>query len=168
MKSSRHIIGRIVAFVIDYAIIISSLSILMLILFQILARYVFGWSVVGVLELVMIFGVWLYMLGSLAASRKDEHLVVDLMSLSLPSDIAKHIHKTLIAFITAIICLFFIVWAYKMMMWGMKRPQSTPGLSIPLLLPQSALMFAAVGSFLYALRDIITNINIIRQCRKAN
>jgi TRAP-type C4-dicarboxylate transport system permease small subunit len=166
--NNRPFFSRASATLIDYAIVISSLSILALILFQILARYVFGWSIVGVLELVMIFGIWLYMLGSLAASRKDEHLVVDLMSLSLPGDIAKHIHKTLIAFITAIICLFFIVWAYKMMIWGMKRPQSTPGLSIPLLLPQSALMFAAVGSFLYALRDIISNIKFIRQRRKAN
>lgn len=158
MTQQKSMLSRLSANFIETSVVICSLSILCLMLFLVLARYVFGWSVVGVLELVMIFGIWLYMLGSLAASRKNDHLVVDLVAVSLMSERARCLHRIVISLITGVICVFFMVWSYKMLMWGMKRPQVTPGLSIPLWIPQSAIMLASVGSFLYAVRDLIVNI----------
>lgn len=143
-------------------VIIASLSIVALMVFLILSRYVFGWSVVGVLEVIMIFGIWLYMIGSLIASKQDEHLVVDLAALSIKSARAKAIHQLIVYSITAVICAFFILWSYKMLAWGFKRPQVTPGLSIPLWIPQSAIMVSAIGSFIYAVRNILRHIKTIR------
>ncbi|WP_417228580.1 TRAP transporter small permease [Amphritea sp.] len=131
-------------------------------IFLILSRYVFGWSVVGVLEVIMIFGIWLYMTGSLIASKRDEHLVVDLLSLSLKSGKARVIHQVIVYSITTIICAFFIFWSYKMLAWGLKRPQVTPGLSISLLVPQASIMVCAVGTFIYSIRNILINIKTIR------
>ncbi|MCT7656448.1 TRAP transporter small permease [Oceanimonas sp. NS1] len=133
----------------------ASLLVVGLMLFLVLARYVFGWSVVGLLELIMLFGMWLYMLGALIASRRNEHLVVDFVELQITDYRLKLLHKALISLITFVICLFFVLLAYRMLAWGLRRPQSTPGMGIPLWLPQASIMLAAVGCSCYSLRDLL-------------
>ncbi len=133
---------------------VTSLLVVGLMLFLILARYVFGWSLVGTLELVMLSGMWLYMTGALIASRRREHLVVDFLELQLRDARIKALHKTLVAVIVAVISAAFVYWAQRMLAWGMERPQHTPELGIPLWVSQAAIMVASVGCFCYALRDI--------------
>ncbi len=69
--------------VLNYIIMATSLIVTGLILFLVLARFVLGWSVVGVLELATLAAMWLYMSGAIVAARNHEHLVVDFLSLSL-------------------------------------------------------------------------------------
>lgn len=135
--------------------VISSLVIISLILFLVVARYILGWSVVGVMDLVIIAAMWLYMTGAMIASRKSEHLVVDFFYQQLSSERARGTHRMMIGIGTSIVCVFFIIWSWKMLSWGMRRPQSTPGLSIPLWLPQASIMLAAVTCFAYAVRDTV-------------
>ena len=135
--------------------VISSLALVGLMLFLVVARYIFGWSIIGLLELIMLCGMWLYMVGSLIASRKREHLVVDFVQTSIRDRQIRRYHQCFISLITLVITGFFVYLAYRMLAWGLRRPQHTPGLSIPLWIPQSAIMFASVGCALYALRDFI-------------
>ena len=58
-------------------IIFTNLAVTGLVLFLVLARFVLGWSVVGVLELATLSAMWLYMCGAVVAARNREHLVVD-------------------------------------------------------------------------------------------
>ncbi|WP_286237919.1 TRAP transporter small permease [Neptuniibacter halophilus] len=142
----------------DATALISSLMLVGLMLFLVVARYVFGWSIIGLLELIMVFGMWLYMVGGLIASRKREHLVVDFVQSNLQDQMIRRIHQSFLSLITLVITLFFVYLSYRMLKWGMRRPQHTPGLSIPLWVPQSAIMFASVGCALYALRDFIQSV----------
>jgi len=135
--------------------VITSLILIVLILSLVVARYILGWSVVGVMDLVIIAAMWLYMTGAMIASRKNEHLVVDFVYQQLSSERARAMHRMMIGIGTSIVCIFFIVWSWKMLSWGMRRPQTTPGLSIPLWLPQAAIMLAAVTCFAYAVRDTV-------------
>lgn len=148
-------LDRTVGWVLEASVIISSLMLVGLMLFLVLARYVFGWSVIGLLELIMVFGMWLYMVGGLIASRKREHLVVDFLQQQLRDRRVRQLHRILVALVTFVICLFFVFLAYRMLAWGLRRPQHTPGMSIPLWLPQGSILFASVGCSLYALRDLI-------------
>ena len=151
-------LDKYVGWLLEAAAFVSSLLVVGLMLFLVLARYVFGWSVVGLLELIMMFGMWLYMLGGLIASRRNEHLVVDFVELQINDQRIKLLHKALVSFITFIICIFFAVLAYRMLAWGMRRPQSSPGMGIPLWLPQASIMLAAVGCCCYTLRDVISSL----------
>lgn len=147
-----------VGWLLEAAAFVSSLLVVGLMLFLVLARYVFGWSVVGLLELIMLFGMWLYMLGALIASRRNEHLVVDFVELKITDERMKLMHKALISLITFAICVFFIILSYRMLTWGMRRPQSSPGMGIPLWLPQASIMLAAIGCTCYSLRDLICSV----------
>lgn len=148
-------LDRLTAWVVDAAALIASLLVVGLMLTLVVGRYVFGWSYVGLLELIMLCGMWLYMLGILTASRRNQHLVVDYFEQKVKAPKAKAVLRTVVASITLFSTLFFTYLAWKMLQWGFVRPQSTPGMGIPLWVPQSAILLAAAGCTIYALRDIV-------------
>ncbi|MBY5989907.1 MULTISPECIES: TRAP transporter small permease [Roseovarius] len=148
-------IGGAIAIVLNVIGVVSSAAVVGLMFFLVVARYVLGLSVVGLHELIMLAAVALYMVGAVIASRRHEHLTVDWIAGSLKNPRGKAAHDLLIATLTIVVTCFFMVWAYHMFTWGMKRPQSTPAFQIPLWIPQFAIGVAAVGCYAYALRDAI-------------
>jgi TRAP-type C4-dicarboxylate transport system permease small subunit len=143
--------------------IVSSLAVAGLMAFLVVARYILGLSVVGLHELIMLAAVALYMTGAVISSRKRDHLTVDWIAGNITNPRRKAAHELLIATLTIIITIFFIVWAYWMFSWGLQRPQTTPAYQIPLWVPQMAIGLAAVGCFCYAVRDFIGALLKLRQ-----
>lgn len=148
-------VGGAIAVTLDVIGVASSAVVVGLMFFLVVARYVLGLSVVGLHELIMLAAVALYMTGAMIASRKREHLTVDWIAGSIANPRTKAAHDLLIAVLTVVITCFFMVWAYYMFTWGMKRPQTTPAYQIPLWIPQVAIGVAAVGCFAYAVRDTV-------------
>ncbi|MBS4011155.1 MAG: TRAP transporter small permease [Roseovarius sp.] len=136
-------------------IIASNLAVTGLVLFLVLARFVLGWSVVGVLELATLSAMWLYMCGAVVAARNKEHLVVDFLSLSLTSPRARAVHDLAVSLIMVVLSVFFLKLASDMVGWSLKRPQTTAALSLPLMIPQSAIVMASVLCVVYAIRDLV-------------
>ncbi|RKF17208.1 TRAP transporter small permease [Roseovarius spongiae] len=155
--------GGALARLLDALAVIASLAVTGLMFFLVVARYVLGLSVVGLHELIMLAAVALYMIGAMIASRTRSHLTVDWLAGTITNPRRKAAHELLIATLTIIITIFFIVWAYWMFSWGLKRPQLTPAYRIPLWVPQLSIGIAAVACFLYGLRDFITAIRKLRR-----
>ncbi|RJE82080.1 TRAP transporter small permease [Paracoccus onubensis] len=155
--------GGIIAFALDFLAVVSAAVLTGMMAFLVVARYLLGMSVVGLHELIMLSAVALYMTGAVIASRKGEHLTVDWIAGNITSPRKKALHDLLIAVLTTIITIFFIVWAYHMFSWGIQRPQMTPALRIPLWIPQLAIGLAALGCFCYGLRDILDAIRRYRR-----
>jgi TRAP-type C4-dicarboxylate transport system permease small subunit len=153
--------------VLNYIIMATSLIVTGLILFLVLARFVLGWSVVGVLELATLAAMWLYMSGAIVAARNHEHLVVDFLSLSLKNEKYKKLHNLAVSSIMFILSIFFLSLANDMVEWSIKRPQTTAALSIPLIIPQAAIVLAAIFCFVYAIRDLaISAVSILLSPRQ--
>jgi TRAP-type C4-dicarboxylate transport system permease small subunit len=142
-------------------VIFTNLAVAGLVLFLVLARFVLGWSVVGVLELATLFAMWLYMCGAVVAARNKEHLVVDFLSLSLTNPRTRAWHDLAVSLIMVVLSLFFISLANDMVAWSIKRPQTTAALSLPLMIPQSAIVLASVLCAIYALRDAVLAIRTV-------
>ena len=141
--------------ILNVVVIVTSLAITGLILFLVLARFVLGWSVVGVLELATLSAMWLYRCGAVVAARNHEHLVVDFLALSLKNPKHKALHTFAVSMVMVVLSLFFLSLANDMVAWSIKRPQTTAALSIPLIVPQSAIVLAAILCPVYAVRDAI-------------
>lgn len=154
--------GGWIAGTLDVLAILSSLLVTGLMVFLVIARYVLGLSVVGLHELIMMFAVALYMVGAIIASRRREHITVTWLAERITAPRRQSLHAALVAGITVIITVFFIVWTYWMFSWGLKRPQDTPAYNIPLWILQVPILIAAVGCFLYALRDLVQAIGNLR------
>jgi TRAP-type C4-dicarboxylate transport system permease small subunit len=141
--------------VMTFIVIATNIAVTGFILFLVLARFVLGWSVVGVLELATLAAIWLYMCGAVVAARNKEHLVVDFLTHSIRNPRLKAFHSLAVSIIMVVLSLFFLSLAQDMVAWSIKRPQTTAALSLPLLLPQSAIILAAVLCSIYALRDFV-------------
>ena len=148
----------------NLVVVLASLAITSLILFLVLARFVLGWSVVGVLELATLSAMWLYMCGAVVAARNHQHLVVDFLPLSLANPRHKGLHTFAVSLIMLVLSLFFLSLAKDKVEWSIKRPQTTAAQSIPLIVPQSAVGLAAVLCAIYAIRDaVVATLGLVRK-----
>lgn len=138
-----------------FIVVVTNLAVTALILFLVLARFVLGWSVVGVLELATLSAMWLYMCGAVIAARNREHLVVDFLSQALKSRRARALHDVAVSAIMVVLSVFFIGLARDMVAWSIARPQTTAALSLPLMIPQSAIVMASGLFLVYAIRDLV-------------
>lgn len=154
--------ARWIAGGLDALAILCSALVTALMVFLVVARYVLGLSVVGLHELILLFALQLYMVGALIASRRREHLTVDWLAQRLTGARARALHGLFVAAVAMVVTLFFIVWTYRMFSWGLQRPQTTPALGIPLWLPQTAILLAAVGCCAYAARDLRDALRALR------
>jgi TRAP-type C4-dicarboxylate transport system permease small subunit len=156
MLSFFSSVDRVMARLLNLIVILASLFMTVLVFFMVIARYALEWSIVGADELALIGAMWLYMVGGIIASRRAEHLVVDFLPQQLTSPVLLRLHQRVIALIMVATTLFFMYLAWRMMSFAIKRPQTTPGLGLPELIPLSAVALASIGCFCYAMRDLIT------------
>ncbi|MDZ7841716.1 MAG: TRAP transporter small permease [Gammaproteobacteria bacterium] len=142
--------------------ILASVLVTGLMVFLVIARYVLGLSIVGLHELILLTALQLYMIGAIIASRQREHITVTWLAERITAPRRQAGHAALIAAITVVVTVFFIVWTYWMFSWGLQRPQRTPAYGIPLWILQVPILVAAVGCFLYALRDFVRAVGEFR------
>lgn len=156
MLSFFSSIDRRLASLLNLIAIIASAMVAGVVFFMIIARYLLEWSLVGADEVALFSAMWLYMIGAIIASRRAEHLVVDFLPQLLKSPVLLRLHQRVIALIMVGTTLFFMYLAWNMMGFAIRLPQTTPGLSLPELIPLSAVALASIGCFAYAIRDLIT------------
>ena len=161
MVALFHRLDRAIMWAMGLVVIVTNLAVTVLILFLVLARFVLGWSVVGVLELATLSAMWLYMCGAVIAARNRQHLVVDFLSQSLRAPRAKALHDLAVSIIMVVLSLFFIDLARDMVGWSIARPQTTAALSLPLMIPQSAIVLASGLFIIYALRDLVIAARVV-------
>jgi len=130
--------------------------------FLVIARYLLGLSIVGLHELILLFALQLYMVGALIAAQRKTQVAVDWLSQRIAGDRASDWHNAIVAAMTLCATVFFIVWAYWMLSWGIQRPQTTPALGLPLWLSQVSILFCAFGCAGFALRDLAQAIAKLR------
>jgi TRAP-type C4-dicarboxylate transport system permease small subunit len=133
--------------------IVTSVMVVALMVFLVIARYLLGLSIVGLHELILLFTLQLYMVGALIAAQRRTQVTVDWLTQRFEGGGASAWHSAGVAAITLIATVFFVVWAWWMLSWGIQRPQTTPTLGLPLWLSQASILFCALGCAGFALRD---------------
>lgn len=156
MKKYFLVLDSIFAKFCDLIVMISSLLVVGLVFFMVIARYVLEWSIIGLDEIALIGAMWLYMTGAIVASRRAEHLVVDFLPRQLTSSALLRFQQRFVSLVMICASVFFIFLALRMLGFAIRRPQTTPGLGIPELVALSAVALNSIASFSYALRDFIT------------
>ena len=141
--------------------IVSTVLVVALMLFLVVARYVLGMSIVGLHELILISSLLLYMTGALIASQRRQHLTVDWLEARLEGQRARALHTVFTAAVTIAVAGFFVVWSVGMLRWGFERPQVTPAYRIPVWLTQLPIVVAAFGCLAYAVRDLVAGVRAI-------
>ena len=142
--------------------IIASAMVVGLMVFLVISRYLLGLSIIGLHELILLFTLQLYMVGALIAAQRRTQVTVDWLTQRFAGGRAGEWHNAIVAAITLSATVFFIVWAFWMLSWGMQRPQTTPALGLPLWISQASILFCAFGCAGFALRDLVQAIIKLR------
>ncbi len=162
MSFALNSIEKTIEAVLSAIAIITSVMVVGLMVFLVIARYLLGLSIVGLHELILLFVLQLYMVGALIAAQRKSQVTVDWLSQRFAGGGASAWHNAIVAAITLSATVFFIVWAYWMMSWGIERPQTTATLGLPLWLSQASIVFCAFGCAGFALRDLVQAIIRLR------
>lgn len=146
----------------EWIALAASVTVALALIWLVAARYWFDLPAAGLHTIALIGALWLYMTGALLASRKQEHLAVDILAHGLRSPKAQAIHRLVVSVISFIIIALFCYWTYRMFAWGSRFSATMPSLNIPIWVPQLAIGLNAVGSLGYAARDVAHAVNARR------
>jgi len=162
MTDRASSVGKVVEVLLGAIAIIASLMLVGLMAFLVVARYVIGFAIVGLHELILLFVLQLYMAGALIAAQRKNQISVDWLSQRLGGTGIGRLHDLIVAVLTLVATLFFIAWAYWMLAWGIERPQTTPALGLPLWISQVSIFVCALGCAGFAVRDVVLAISKLR------
>lgn len=148
-------IDSIIKKILNVSCFVLSIAVTILMVTEIVARHLFEHAFRGLPEIYLLLVMWLYMLGASLASANRSHLRIGILDQFITSNRSRQIYDLMLAAITFIIMLFFIRWAWGLVAWGIKRPQTTPILYLPWLTSMLSIFVASILITLYGLRDLI-------------
>ena len=135
VKLASHVIFYIRR-IVDVVLIILLCSIVSLIMFQILGRYVFNYSISWSEEAATFCQIWLVMLGSGLAMRNRNHIGIDLLVTRLPLRV-QQVAKTA-SFLLGVWFLLVVITS-SMSLLAIGLIVKSAGLGLPLVVPYVAL-----------------------------
>ena len=135
--------------------VLLNIAVTVLMVTEIVLRYVLNSSLRGLPEIYLLLVMWLYMLSTSLASANKSHLRIDIISSLIRSRRAEGLYRLFISLLMVIIGLYFVRWAYGLVQWGVIRPTTTPILNIPGLATQTSIFVASLLVTGYSLRDVI-------------
>lgn len=148
-------IDQVLKILLNVACFILGIAVTLLMVIEIGARHLFEHAFRGLPEIYLLLVMWLYMLGASLASANRSHLRIGILDQWITSPRTKRVYDLLLAFIALVIMLFFVRWAWGLVAWGIKRPQTTPILYLPWLSSMLSIFVASILVALYGLRDLV-------------
>jgi len=103
------------------SILVSSLAIMI----EVIMRYVFKFSIIGVEELAAYFAFWLYFIGASYGSYERSHIKAELTHLIFKNPRHYAWSRAVTSIISFCLALYVIPWAYNYVEWGFVRNEQS-------------------------------------------
>ena len=130
---------------------------------QVISRYILELPVMGLEEMALIPTMWLYILGSVNASREDTQIRANVLEIFLKSDLSRRILHLISDLLSLIISTWLALWAWKFFSYSLRVGKETPTLYLPTFIYESALFIGLVLMSLFTLSHVFRNIKLIRK-----
>ncbi|MFC6671904.1 TRAP transporter small permease [Marinobacterium aestuariivivens] len=132
---------------------------------QVLTRYVFEMPVMGLEEMALIPTIWLYVLGSVNASREDTQIRANVLEIFLKTDRSRALLQALSDLISIVISIWMCWWAWKYFSYALRVWKETPTLYIPTFTYESALFLGLVLMTLFTGWHLLRNLRYLAGLR---
>ncbi len=129
---------------------------------QVITRYVLQLPVMGLEETMMYPTLWLYILGSVNASREDTHIRANVLEIFLKTDRQHRILAIIGEVISLIVGLWLLSWAWEFTTYAWRVWKESPTLYIPTFYSDVALVVGLGLMMLY------TALHLVRHIRALN
>ena len=126
---------------------------------EVIMRYIFKTSIIGIEELAAYFAFWLYFIGASYGSYERSHIKAELTHLIFknPRHYAKS--RAVTSIISFALSLYAIPWAYEYVEWGILRHEQSRatmfGNTYPVVLFQASILFGLLLMCFYFLVEAI-------------
>lgn len=132
---------------------------------QVLTRYVFEMPVMGLEEMALIPTIWLYVLGSVNASREDTQIRANVLEIFLKTDRNRALLQAFSDLISIVISVWMTWWAWKYFSYALRVWKETPTLYIPTFTYESALFIGLVLMTLFTCWHLLRNLRYLAGLR---
>lgn len=144
---------------IEYLMALSLAVMFLAVFVNVLLRYLFGSGFPESEELSRLLFVWLIFLGATLAVGKNAHIGFDLVQSKLPKNLRS------VCFITSRILMLYGLYLFLLGSWSQYQIGwniTSTVIKYPLAYMYATGLFASIGMSFYLLRDLIKELNIIR------
>jgi TRAP-type C4-dicarboxylate transport system permease small subunit len=118
-------------------LLISIVAVMMFV--QVLARYVFQIPLMGLEEVLIFPTLWLYILGSVNASREDTQIKANVLDVFLKSPRAKLVVRVLADLMSLVVSAWLTWWTWEYFRYALRVWKESPTLYIPTFYAECAL-----------------------------
>ncbi len=129
---------------------------------QVVTRYVLQSPVRGMEDIMVYLVLWLYVLGSVNASREDTQIRANVLEVFIKSEKAKRVQLIIANIISLAIGVWLTYWAWDFVEYSLRVKKESPTLYIPTIYADASLF---IGLALMCLFDLV---NIIKSIRSLN
>ncbi|MBW2682981.1 MAG: TRAP transporter small permease subunit [Deltaproteobacteria bacterium] len=127
--------------------------------YQVLMRYVFELPVMGLDELLVYPTLWLYILGSVNASREDTQIKANVLDVFLKTEKSRLIVRVIADFMAVTVSSWLTYWAWDYFKYAKRVWKESPTLYIPTFYAECALFIGLVLMTGYSGWYLIKNVS---------
>lgn len=129
---------------------------------QVITRYVFQIPVMGLEETMAYPTVWLYILGSVNASRENTHIRANVLEIFVKTERGHTILTIIGEIISLIVGLWLLSWAWEYTQYSWRVWRESPTLYIPTFYSDVALVVGMTLMMIYTAAHLVRHIRVLQ------
>jgi TRAP-type C4-dicarboxylate transport system permease small subunit len=128
---------------------------------QVITRYVFETPIMGLEEVSIIPIMWLYILGSVNASREDTQIRANVLEIFLDTEKARRLLMVISESLSIIISAWLTWWAWDYFRYAFRVWKETPTLYLPTFIYECSLFLGLLLMTLYVCMHLYKNLRVL-------
>jgi TRAP-type C4-dicarboxylate transport system permease small subunit len=125
---------------------------------QVATRYVLQIPMMGLEEILVYFALWLYVLGSVNASREDTQITANVLDVFLKTDRSKLMIRVTADVMGLVVALWLTWWAWDYFLYSWKVWKLSPTRYIPTFYAECALFVGLALMTIYGSVHFVQNV----------
>lgn len=165
MNKTKKVLDRLISLQNLVSIVLMSIIPVMVVI-QVLLRYVFHAPLMGIEEIMLFPTIWLYMLGGAMASQKRNHISCGILTLYIKKDLSLQIFNVIKCIVSFAVSVWLTYWAFWYFMYSFTTWKHSDLVGIPMFFGESAIFLGLLFMTLYAGADLYRDAKILLKGRK--
>lgn len=128
---------------------------------QVITRYLFETPIMGLEEAAIIPTIWLYILGSVNASREDTQIRANVLDIFLKTERARALLQAIADTVSIVVSVWLALWAWDYFAYALRVDKETPTLYLPTIIYESALFIGLVLMIAFTLWHLLRNLGFL-------
>lgn len=149
----------------DSLLVVCNLSSAIIVVFNVVMRYILKKDLMGSEEILTILMIWMYCVGGAYGSYEGSHITADILSSYVKNENSLKILKFIQELVSVLVLSVVTVQVWKYLQWSLSIGAISTTLKIPMIIPQSSL---GVGFTLMLVFHLLRLIDAVYSIFKRN